>query len=632
MGRIPGSFNRREGRPSEKGILASRLIDRPMRPFFDEELRNDVVITCTVLANDHENPVEVVASLGAFIATAYSDVPWNGPMATTEVAYLNGEYIINPSSEQREVAKMFCTIASTAEKVVMIETEANEVAEDVLMKGIELAHETNKQIVAFINTIVDAIGKPKFTFEKAAVNHDMLDDLCAYGMDQIEYALDTPDKNVREERLAKIRLDFAEKFAEKYEDYDINIEVCLYKMQKKVVKKWLLEGKRVDGRGMDEIRPLAAEVGVLPRVHGSGLFTRGQTQVLSICTLNTLSMAQKLDTIWPEESKRYIHHYNFPSFSTGEARASRSTSRREIGHGNLAEKALYPVIPSVEEFPYAIRVVSEVLSSNGSTSQGSICGSTLALMDAGVPIRRPVAGISCGLISDKETGAWRTFTDIQGVEDFHGEMDFKVAGTTEGITAIQMDLKNDGLTLEIIADALERCRKARLEILSEIMLPCISEPRPEVSEFAPKMISMKIDVDKIREVIGSGGKTIQKICADTGAKVDIEDDGSVFISAVDSAAAYAAKKMVDDICFVPEVGKLYYGKVVRILPIGAFVEIAPGHDGMVHISKLENRRVEKVEDVLNLGDMTWVKFMGFDEKGRANFSRKDALKEMANNG
>jgi len=370
-------------------------------------------------------------------------------------------------------------------------------------------------------------------------------------------------------------------------------------------------------------------VGVLPRVHGSGLFSRGQTQVLSICTLNTLSAAQKLDTIYPEETKRYIHHYNFPSFSTGEARAARSTSRREIGHGALAEKALLPVIPSVEEFPYAIRVVSEVLSSNGSTSQGSICGSTLALMDAGVPIKRPVAGISCGLISDQETGEWRTFTDIQGVEDFHGEMDFKVAGTSEGITAIQMDLKNKGLTMEIIADALERCRKARMVILEEVMLPCISEPRAEVSEYAPKMLSLKIPVDKIREVIGSGGKTIQKICADTGAKVDIDDDGSVFISAVDSNAAYAAKKMVDDICFVPEVGKLYYGKVVRILPIGAFVEIAPGHDGMVHISKLENHRVEKVEDVLNLGDMTWVKFMGFDEKGRANFSRKDALKDMA---
>ena len=630
VGRIPGSFNRREGKPSERGILNSRIIDRPMRPLFDEELRNDTVVTCTVLANDYDNPVEIVASLGASIAIATSDVPWNGPVATTNVAHLNGKYIINPTADERDACDCFVCISSTFEKVVMIETEANEAPESVVYEAIRIAHETNMEIVKFINGIVAEIGKPKFTFEKAAVNHELLDDLMAYGLDQIEYALDTPDKNVREERLTAARLDFQEKFGEKYEDFETHIEVCLYKMQKKVVKKWLLAGKRVDGRGMDEIRPLDAEVGVLPRVHGSGLFSRGQTQVLSICTLNTLSAAQKLDTIYPEDTKRYIHHYNFPSFSTGEARAARSTSRREIGHGALAEKALLPVIPSVEEFPYAIRVVSEVLSSNGSTSQGSICGSTLALMDAGVPIKRPVAGISCGLISDQETGEWRTFTDIQGVEDFHGEMDFKVAGTSEGITAIQMDLKNKGLTMEIIADALERCRKARLEILNEVMLPCIAEPRPEVSEFAPKMLSLKIPVDKIREVIGSGGKTIQKICTDTGAKVDIEDDGSVFISAVDSAAAYAAKKMVDDICFVPEVGKLYYGKVVRILPIGAFVEIAPGHDGMVHISKLENRRVEKVEDVLNLGDMTWVKFMGFDEKGRANFSRKDALKEMEN--
>ena len=629
VGRIPGAYLRREGRPSEKGILVSRLIDRPMRPFFDDELRNDVVITCTALANDYENPVEVVASLGAFIATAYSDIPWNGPMATTEVAYLNGEYIINPSYEQREAAKMMVTIASTAEKVVMIETEADEVPEDILLKGIELAHETNKKIVAFINDIVAQIGKPKFTFEKAAVNHELLDDLIAYGMDQIEYALDTDDKNVREERLAKTRLDFAEKFADKYEDYNDHIEVCLYKMQKKVIKKWLLAGKRVDGRQMDEIRPLSAEVGVLPRVHGSGLFTRGQTQVLSIATLNTLSMQQKLDTIFPDTAKRWMHHYNMPAYSTGEARGSRSTSRRETGHGALVEKAIAPVLPSVDEFPYAIRVVSEVVSSNGSTSQGSICGTTLALMDAGVPIKRPVAGISCGLISDKETGAWRTFIDIQGVEDFHGEMDFKVAGTTEGVTAIQMDLKNDGLTMEIIANALEFCRKARLEILNEIILPCIPAPRAEVSEYAPKMISMKINPDKIREVIGSGGKTIQKITADTGAKIDIDDDGSVFISAVDAAAAEAAKKMIDDICFVPEVGKLYYGKVVRIIPIGAFVELAPGKDGMIHISKLENRRVEKVEDVLNVGDMTWVKVTEIDEKGRVNLSRKDALKDMA---
>ena len=631
VGRIPGSFNRREGRPSEKAILTMRLIDRPMRPFFDDELRNDVVITCTALAVDHDNPVEVVASLGAFIVTACSSVPWNGPMATTEVAYLDGEYIINPSCDQRAAAEMFCTIASTAEKVVMIETEAKEVKEDVLLKGIELAHETNKQIVAFINTIVEAIGKPKFTFEKAAVNHELLNDLCEYGMNQIEFALDTDDKNVREERLTAARLDFAEKFAEKYEDFEENIEVCLYKMQKKVVKKWLLAGKRVDGRGMDEIRPLDAQVAVLPRVHGSGLFTRGQTQVLSICTLNTLSANQKLDTIFPETEKRYIHHYNFPAFSTGEARAARSTSRREIGHGALAEKALVPVLPSVDEFPYCIRVVSEVVSSNGSTSQGSICGSTLALMDAGVPIKRPVAGISCGLISDKETGEWRTFTDIQGVEDFHGEMDFKVAGTTEGVTAIQMDLKNDGLTMEIIADALERCRKARLEIINEVMLPCIPAPRPEVSEYAPKMITIKIDVDKIREVIGKGGSMIQKIVAESGAQVDVEDDGTIHIASPDAASCDAAKRMIEDICFVPEVGKLYYGKVVRIIPIGAFVELAPGKDGMVHIRDLEFKRTEKVEDVLNVGDKTWVKVTEIDEKGRVNLSRKEALKEMGQN-
>ena len=629
VGRIPGAYLRREGRPSERAILASRLIDRPMRPFFDDELRNDVVITCTVLANDYDNPVEVVASLGAFIATAYSDVPWNGPMATTEVAYLNGEYVINPSADQRDAAKMMVTIASTAEKVVMIETEADEVPEDILMGGIRLAHETNQKIVAFINEIVAQIGKPKFTFEKAAVNHELLDDLVNYGLDQIEYALDTDDKNIREERLAAIRLDFAEKFKDKYEDYDDHIEVCLYKMQKKVIKKWLLEGKRVDGRAVDEIRPLDAEVGVLPRVHGSGLFTRGQTQVLSICTLNTLSASQKLDTIFPEEGKRWMHHYNMPAWSTGEARGSRSTSRRETGHGALVEKAIAPMLPPIDEFPYAIRVVSEVLSSNGSTSQGSICGTTLALMDAGVPIKRPVAGISCGLISDKETGAWRTFIDIQGVEDFHGEMDFKVAGTTEGVTAIQMDLKNDGLTMEIIADALERCRKARLEILNEIMIPCIAKPRDHVSEFAPKMLTMKIDVDKIREVIGKGGSMIQKIVAESGAQVDIDDDGTIHIASPDAASCDAAKKMIDDICFVPEVGKLYYGKVVRILPIGAFVELAPGKDGMIHISKLENRRVEKVEDVLNIGDMTWVKVTEIDEKGRVNLSRKDALKELA---
>ena len=629
VGRIPGSFNRREGRPSEKAILTMRLIDRPMRPFFDEELRNDVVVTCTSLAVDHENPVEVVASLGAFIATACSSVPWNGPMATTEVAYLDGEYLINPSCEQRAAALMFCTIASTAEKVVMIETEAKEVPEDILLKGIELAHETNKKIVAFINTIVAAIGKPKFSFEKAAVNHELLDELCAYGLGQIENALDTDDKNVREERLTAARLDFAEKFADKYEDFEENIEVCLYKMQKKVVKKWLLAGKRVDGRGMDEIRPLDAQVAVLPRVHGSGLFTRGQTQVLSICTLNTLAANQKLDTIFPETEKRYIHHYNFPAFSTGEARAARSTSRREIGHGALAEKALVPVLPSVDEFPYCIRVVSEVVSSNGSTSQGSICGSTLALMDAGVPIKRAVAGISCGLISDQETGEWRTFTDIQGVEDFHGEMDFKVAGTKKGITAIQMDLKNDGLTMEIIRNALDITYDARVQILDQIMLPVIAEPRPEVSPYAPKMITMHIDPDRIREVIGKGGSVIQKIVAESGAKVDIDDDGTIHIASPNAESCELAKKFIDDIVFVPEVGKLYYGRVVRLMTFGAFVEIAPGKDGLVHISKLSDKRIEKVEDACKVGDMMWVKFMEIDEKGRWNLSHKDAMKDIA---
>ena len=628
VGRIPGSFNRREGKPSERGILNSRLIDRPMRPLFDEELRNDVVVTCTVLANDYDNPVEIVASLGASISIASSDVPWNGPVATTNVAYVNGEYVVNPSAEERAAASCFVTIASTFEKVVMIETEANESPESIVLECIRIAHETNMEIVKFINGIVAEIGKPKFTFEKAAVNHDLLDELCAYGMDQIEYALDTDDKNIREERLTAARRDFAEKFAEKYEDFDLHIEVCLYKMQKKVVKKWLLAGKRVDGRGMDEIRPLAAEVGVLPRVHGSGLFTRGQTQVLSICTLNTLSAAQKLDTIYPEETKRYIHHYNFPAFSTGEAKAARSTSRREIGHGALAEKALLPVIPSVEEFPYAIRVVSEVLSSNGSTSQGSICGSTLALMDAGVPIKRPVAGISCGLISDQETGEWRTFTDIQGVEDFHGEMDFKVAGTKDGITAIQMDLKNDGLKHEIVKEAFRMTREARFQILDEIMLKAIAEPRKELADSAPKMIQMKINPDKIREVIGSGGKVIQKICADTGCKIDIEDDGSIFIASEDIEACRTARQTIENIVFEPEVGELYYGKVSNIRSeFGAWVELAPGKDGLVKIKDLEFKRTEKVEDVLKIGDMTWVKVMNVDDRGRIDLSRKDAMRE-----
>ena len=457
------------------------------------------------------------------------------------------------------------------------------------------------------------------------MNHEMLDDLMAYGLDQIEYALDTDDKNIREERLDAIRLDFAEKFADKYEDYDQHIEVCLYKMQKKVVKKWLMAGKRVDGRTPDQIRPLAAEVGVLPRVHGSGLFTRGQTQVLSIATLATLGDSQKLDTIWEEEEKRFMHHYNMPSYSTGEARASRSTGRREYGHGALVEKALQCVIPDVEDFPYAIRVVSEVLSSNGSTSQGSICGSTLALMDAGVPLKAPVAGISCGLIQDGDN--FTTFIDIQGVEDFHGEMDFKVAGTKAGITAIQMDLKNDGLKHEIVKEAFKITREARFQILDEIMLKAIPEPRRELAKSAPKMIQMKINPDKIREVIGSGGKVIQKITADTGCKIDINDDGSIFIASSDIEACRTARKTIENIVFEPEVGALYYGKVSNIRSdFGAWVELVPGKDGLVKIKDLEFKRTEKVEDVLHVGDMTWVKVMNIGPRG-IDLSRKDALRE-----
>ena len=627
VGRIPGSFNRREGKPSDRGVLISRLIDRPMRPLFDEELRNDVVLTNTILAQDYDNPVEIVASIGSSLVIAYSDIPWNGPTATTNVCYLDGKYIVNPSQDERNACQCFVTIASTHEKVVMIETEANEVKEDILMECIKLAHETNVKVVEFINTIVDAIGKPKFTFEKAAVNHEMLDDLCEYGLDKIAYALDTDDKNVREARWNEMIQHWHEKYLEEYPDMDQYLEEFTYKFQKKIVKAWLLEGHRVDGRQKNEIRPLSAEVGVLPRVHGSGLFTRGQTQVLSVATLDTLSACQKLDTIWEETEKRYMHHYNFPGYSVGEAKPARSPGRREIGHGALAERALLPVIPPVEEFPYAIRVVSEVVSSNGSTSQGSICGSTLALMDAGVPISAPVAGISCGLIQDDD-GSFTTFIDIQGVEDFHGEMDFKVAGTKKGITAIQMDLKNDGLTMEIIRNALDITYDARCQILDQIMLPCIAEPRPEVSKYAPKMLTMHIDPDRIREVIGKGGSVIQKIVAESGAKIDIDDDGTIHIASPDAESCAIAKKCIDDIVFVPEVGKLYYGRVVRLMTFGAFVEIAPGKDGLVHISKLADKRIEKVEDACKVGDMMWVKFMEIDEKGRWNLSHKDAMKEI----
>ena len=627
VGRIPGSFMRREGRPSLPAVLASRLIDRPIRPLFPSDLRNDVVVSCTVMSVDYDCSPEITALIGVSACLSYSDIPWNGPVGALEVGYVDGQIVMNPDQEQRARSQMDVTVVATMNKVVMIEAGAKEIPDDIMYQGIVEAHEEIKKQVEFINGIVAEIGKPKFEYEHADFNQELFDDIVANFMDEAQAAMDTDDKNVREARWNAMIDHWHEKYLEQYPDMDKYLEEFTYKFQKKIVKAWLLEGHRVDGRAKNEIRPLAAEVGVLPRVHGSGLFTRGQTQVLSVCTLNTLAATQKLDTIWEETEKRYMHHYNFPGYSVGEARASRSVNRREKGHGALAERALEPVLPSVDEFPYAIRVVSEVLSSNGSTSQGSICGSTLALMDAGVPIKAPVAGISCGLIQD-DNGCFTTFIDIQGVEDFHGEMDFKVAGTKKGITAIQMDLKNDGLTHAIIKQALEITKDARYAILDEIMLPCISAPRPEVSKWAPKMITMKIDPDKIREVIGKGGSVIQKIVAESGAQVDIDEDGTIHIASPNAEACEVAKKMIDTIVFVPEVGALYYGKVVRILQFGAFVELAPGKDGMVHISKLANHRVAKVEDVVNIGDMIWVKVTDIDEKGRVNLSYKDALREI----
>ena len=627
VGRIPGSFNRREGRPGEKGILTSRVIDRPIRPLFPSDFRNDVSIMATVMSVDHDCSPEIAALIGTSAALAISDIPWNGPVGAVKVGLVDGQMVINPNAEQRKVSDLDVTVVSTGKKVVMIEAGANEVPNDQMLAAIKLAHEENQKQVALINQMVAEIGKDKFEYPHADFNQELFDKIVEATMEDAKAAMDTDDKNVREARWNLLIEKWHDLFLEEYPEMDQYLDEITYKFQKKIVKAWLLEGHRVDGRQKNEIRPLGAEVGVLPRTHGSGLFTRGQTQVLSVCTLDTLSANQKLDTIWEETEKRYMHHYNFPGYSVGEAKPARSPGRREIGHGALAERALLPVIPSVEEFPYAIRVVSEVVSSNGSTSQGSICGSTLALMDAGVPIKAPVAGISCGLIQD-DNGGFTTFIDIQGVEDFHGEMDFKVAGTKKGITAIQMDLKNDGLTMEIIENALDITYDARCQILDQIMLPCIAEPRAEVSQYAPKMITMHIDPDKIRDVIGKGGSVIQKIVADTGAKIDINDDGSVFISAPNPDSCDAAKKCIDDIVFVPEVGSLYYGRVVRLMTFGAFVELAPGKDGLVHISKLADHRIEKVEDACKIGDMMWVKVTDIDEKGRVNLSHKDAMREI----
>ncbi len=621
-GKIPGGFLRREGRPGEKAILTSRVIDRPIRPLFPKDLRNDVAISLTVMAVDPDCSHEIAGMIGASIALSISDIPWNGPIGGVFVGMVDGKPVINPTKAQRDESTLELTVAATMQKIVMIEAGAKEVSDDDMYNAIMLAHEEIKGLLGFINGIVAEIGKPKFSYPSCELDHDMFDEVFAFCEKDLMTALDTDDKNVRDARMVPIQDAIIEHFSEKYPDIASIMGELVYKMQKKIVRRWLLEdGKRVDGRRLDEIRPLAAEVGLIHRVHGSGLFTRGQTQVLTIATLGSMDDKQELDGIDDQTEKRYMHHYNMPGYSTGEAKPARSPGRREIGHGALAERSLLPVLPSVEEFPYAIRCVSEVVSSNGSTSQASVCGSTLALMDAGVPIKAPVAGISCGLITEGER--WMTMIDIQGLEDFYGDMDFKVAGTHKGITSIQMDLKIDGLTPEIIKEALAVTHRGRDYIIDEILLKAIDKPRADVSEFAPKMITMKINVDKIREVIGTGGKVIQKIVADTCAKIDIEEDGSVYISAVNRDNAYAAQEIIAGIVFEPTVGAIYTGKVTRIIPIGAFVEFAPGKEGMVHISKIAKERIEKVEDRLEVGQTVKVKYLGTDEKNRMNLSMKD---------
>ena len=627
VGRIPGSFTRREGKPTDKAILASRVIDRPVRPLFPKDMRNDVSLVCTVMSVDPDCSPEITAMIGASIALSISDIPWEGPISGISVGFVDGEIVLNPTAEQQERNELQLTVASTADLVAMIEAGAKEIPDDTMFDAIMKGHEENQKIVNFINSIVAEIGREKFTFESANPDEAMFEAIKEFAIDDVKFALDTDDKNVRDERMLPVYDKVHEKFDELYPEQEIAIDDCLYKLQKFVVRRWLLdEGKRVDGRGINDIRPLYSEVGILPRVHGSGLFARGQTQVLTIATLGSIRDSQLLDGIDNETEKRYIHHYNMPSYSVGETKPSRGPGRREIGHGALAERALLPVIPSVEEFPYTIRLVSEILSSNGSTSQGSICGTTLALMDAGVPIKAPVAGISCGLITEGER--WMTMVDIQGLEDFHGDMDFKVAGTKEGITAIQMDLKVHGLTPEIIKEALAKTHTARNYILDEVMLKAIAEPRAEVSEFAPKMIQTKIDPEKIREVIGSGGKVIQKIQADCDCKIDIDDDGKVFITAVNGDNAKRALMIVETIANDPEVGAIYRGRVTRLMTFGAFVEIAPGKEGLVHISKLDVKRTEKVEDVVNVGDEVIVKVTEIDDQGRINLSRRDALVEI----
>lgn len=632
-GKIPGGYLKREGKPSEKAILTSRVIDRPIRPLFPKDLRNDVALTLTVMSVDSDCSPEITAMIGASLALAISDIPWNGPIGGVFMGLVDGKFVVNPNEEEQKKSDLQLTVAASMKKVVMIEAGANEVDDETMYKAIMMAHEEIKDLLGFINAIVDEIGKPKFDYPSCELDHDMFDKVFDFCEKDMMEALDTDDKNVRDEKVVPIMDAIIEKFGEEYPEISGMMDELIYKIQKKIVRRWLLvDKKRVDGRRMDQIRPLGSEVGILPRAHGSGLFTRGQTQVLTVATLGMLSEAQMLDGIDSETEKRYMHHYNMPGFSTGEAKSTRSPGRREIGHGALAERSLVPVLPTPEEFPYAIRLVSDVVSSNGSTSQGSVCGSTLALMDAGVPIKAPVAGISCGLIT-AEDGSWDTMLDIQGLEDFYGDMDFKVAGTHKGITSIQMDLKIDGLTPEIIKAALAQTHIGRDYIIDEVLLKAIPAPRTEVSKYAPKMTTFKIDPDKIREVIGKGGSVIQKIVAESGAKVDIDDDGTICIAATNGEFAAKAKSMIDAIVFEPEVGAVYSGTVVKILAskdkpnedIGCFVEYAPGKEGMVHISKITSRRINKVTDAeIDVGSSVKVKYMGLDKKGRMDFSIRDA--------
>ena len=627
VGKIPGSFQRREGRASEKATLCSRVIDRPIRPLFPKDMRNDVGVVATVMSVDPDCLPEITAMIGVSIAISISEIPWDGPIAGVSVGLVDGKFVINPTEEERDRSDMAVTVASTADLVAMIEAGANEVDNETMFDGIMYAHKVNQEIVEFIRGIQKEVGKEKIPFESQDPDPAMFEEIKAFAIDMVKEALDTDDKRIRDERLKPVYEAVHEKYDEVYPEEITKIDDCLYKLQKYVVRRWLLdEGKRVDGRGINDMRPLDAEIDLLSRVHGSGMFTRGQTQVLTVTTLGTMSDAQLLDGLDKEDHKRYMHHYNFPSYSVGETRPSRGPGRREIGHGALAERALLPVIPSVEEFPYTLRLVSEVLSSNGSTSQASVCGSTLSLMAAGVPIKAPVAGISCGLITEGDR--FMTMVDIQGLEDFFGDMDFKVAGTKNGITAIQMDLKIHGLTPEIIKEALEKTYVARCKILDEVMLPCIAEPRKELSKYAPKMLTTKIDVEKIADVIGKQGKVIQKICAECNCKIDVEEDGTIFVSSLSIEDAQRALTIIETIAKDPEIGAIYRGIVTRLMTFGAFVEIAPGKEGLVHISKLDVKRVDKVEDCVNVGDEVIVKVTEIDDQGRLNLSRRDALIEI----